>query len=731
MMTPKFRVFMNDASSQNGAGTAWHEIHGVKDGDNFEYTKENVLIKPRLDLEVNNAGKFEFTIPIGHNQYDWPKVDATMVEVYELAPNIDIEQTIICDIIDDFNTVRPVDISAGTVKPGWITIYVHYSALTFDALAQSFTIKKFLGGTEVDSITVNCTDPKGTYYKYAMQTTAGQTNSFTIQSVGKATVPVQIKMYTEVSTYTPTYKSVFYGRVSQIDVDFYKNKVVSCEGALAFLNDVIIRDEDGDDEGKSDGRTCSLSAFLKDYFFPLYNAGGGTRIVSVDPVVKRTGATRPIADRLQMGMATTQSGADIQPGDGDRTGAKEIYRRISYENAFEVFTKKIVGAEGGYFLMRRSDINISQPSTKSGFSITRWKYILPKTNDPYPADETTNEFQAVAEYKLNLTDLKHTWAIDDIVTTVVPIGHYNSDDVTIYNAEYIETGIDLYSVNTQGSEPVYSKIDLSGWYIPATLDNTCYFAFYDMIGGCRMWTKVINNNITLYTYNSYADFKLDKDATSVAHKNLELTRTTGDAYPDVPALVGKGRPIDISTFVTAKGWNYFAIKSNAEGAGTSQFKVGRIDRDANVGNAYLLDYIEDPALVAKYGNKSKVVDFNDLAGGSRPEVRKSLIKAGADWLRKQIYIPETLEVNAVDMTYLDPKGESGAYPFMLGQSVRVLAANHGVVEKLMTITKLEIDLDSAKMMVTLGTPQIPTLTEYYKSKKKGEYTKEYTINDNT
>lgn len=707
MMAPKFRVFMSDADFQ-GVGAHWHEIHGVKNGDNFEYTKENVLIKPRLDLEVNNAGKFEFTMPIGHNQYDWPKVDATMVEVYELAPNIDIEQTIICDIIDDFNTVRPVVISAGTVKPGWITIYVHYSALTFDALAQSFTIKKFLGGTEVDRVTVNCTDPKGTYYKYAMQTTAGQDNSFTIESVGEATVPVQIKMYTEVSTYTPLYKSIFYGRVSQIDMDFYKNKVVSCEGALAFLNDVVIRD--------MDATTTSITTFLNT-FFSRYNNGG-----------RNNNNSRPIAERLQMSLAS------IQAGDGDRTSAKQIYRKIPYENAFEVFTKKIVGAEGGYFLMQRSVLQITDGSDRtyqSGFTPTEWRYILPKTNDPYPANDETTEFQAVAEYKLNLTDLKHTWTIDDIVTTVIPIGHFNSDDITIYNAEYIETGIDLYSVNTQGSEPVYSKIDLSGWYIPATLDNTCYFAFYDMIGGCRMWTKVINNNVTLYTYNSYADFKLDKDATSVAHKNLELTRTTGDAYPDVPALVGKGRPIDISTFVTAKGWNYFAIKSNAEGAGTSQFKVGRIDRDANVGNAYLLDYIEDPSLVAKYGNKSKVADFNDLAGGNKAEVRKNLIKAGADWLRKQIYIPETLEVNAVDMTYLDPKGESGAYPFMLGQSVRVLAANHGVVEKLMTITKLEIDLDSAKMMVTLGTPQIPTLTEYYKSKKKGEYTKEYTINDNT
>lgn len=717
MMAPKFRVFMSDADFQ-GVGAHWHEIHGVKNGDNFEYTKENVLIKPRLDLEVNNAGKFEFTMPIGHNQYDWPKVDATMVEVYELAPNIDIEQTIICDIIDDFNTVRPVDISAGTVKPGWITIYVHYSALTFDALAQSFTIKKFLGGTEVDSITVNCTDPKGTYYKYAMQTTAGQTNSFTIQSVGEATVPVQIKMYTEVSTYTPTYKSVFYGRVSQIDVDFYKNKVVSCEGALAFLNDVVIRD--------MDATTTSITTFL-DTFFSRYNNGGRNN----------NNSSRPIAERLRMSLA------GIQAGDGDRTSAKQIYRKIPYENAFEVFTKKIVGAEGGYFLMQRSVLQIADGSDRtypSGFTPTEWRYILPKTNDPYPANDETTEFQAVAEYKLNLTDLKHTWAIDDIVTTVIPIGHYNSDDITIYNAEYIENKVYLYSVNTQGSEPVYSKIDVpnDGITIDNALRDSGYFAFYDKIGGCRMWTKVNTNPVTLYAYrgdNAYDNFKLDKNATpdpSAEHATTTMVRNTGDAYPDVQALVGKGRPIPRSTFATTRGWNYFAVKSNAEGAGTSGFKISRIDRDSNdEGNTYQYDYIEDPGLVAKYGNKSKVVDFNDLAGNDKPTVRRNLIKAGADWLTNQIYIPETLEVNAVDMTYLDPKGESGAYPFMLGQSVRVLAANHGVVEKLMTITKLEIDLDSAKMMVTLGTPQIPTLTEYYKSKKKGEYTKEYTINDNT
>ena len=71
-MNPKFRVFMGNESN-------WHEIHGSGQNNVLEYTKENTLIKPKLDLEVNTAGKFEFTMPVYHNQYSMPEIDRTMV----------------------------------------------------------------------------------------------------------------------------------------------------------------------------------------------------------------------------------------------------------------------------------------------------------------------------------------------------------------------------------------------------------------------------------------------------------------------------------------------------------------------------------------------------------------------------------------------------------------------------------------------------------------------------
>lgn len=707
-MTPKFRVFMNDADSYDGTKCDWHEIHGIKDGDNYMYSKENVLIKPTLDLEVNNAGKFKFTMPVGHNQYDWPKVDKTMVEVYELTPSIQVKQTVICNKNDDlFNTEYSI---SKELSPGWITIYIHYSTESTDpanrkfsaaAMEQSFIVKKFVGDVEDDSVTIKCMDPNGVYYKYAMKS-GGGTYKFKIKAVTTATVIPEIKLYTEVNEFTPVYESVFYGRISQIDVDFYKNKVITCEGALAFLNDVVIRG--------GNATPTTLKAFL-DSFFSQYNAGG-----------KVGNYTQSIESRLRMKLADGSEG--IQPGDGDRTSAKAIYRKISYEGAFDVFTKKIVGAEGGYFLMKRPIMNTSDGSTKQVYFLdTEWIYILPKTNDPYPAKNVTGGFQAVAEYKLNLTDLKQSSTIDDIITTVIPIGHVGSDDITTINGEYIENDIDHYTNDTDHGG---SKIDINNWHVPSSLGGTCYFAFYDMVGGCRIWCKTSDQPVKLYCYlGNYSNFNTDRNPNnySTEHANKEVSISTGDDLPD------KGHNIPRSTVMTVKGWNYFAVKADQS---STYFKITRIDRDIEDKNPYPYDYIEDPKLSAKYGNKSKVVEFSDLDGGNNKQtVRKNLMKAGVDWLKNQVCIPESLEVDAVDMTYLDPTGSSGAYPFMLGQSVRVSAPNHGVNEKNMTITKLEIDLDSAKMMVTLGTPQIPTLTEYYRTKKKGEYTKEYVINDNT
>lgn len=718
-MNPKFRVFMGNESN-------WHEIHGSGQNNVLEYTKENTLIKPKLDLEVNTAGKFEFTMPVYHNQYSMPEIDRTMVEVYELAPSIITRTT---EHYNANNETYNTPVAAFQIDnpsySDYVTIEISYAEepISIAALEQQFKVTQTCDGHVYSTRFIACNSNNVKKYDYAFIFVTGQRNVFTIESCGetRATVPPTIKIISSHVDRSPVYKSIFYGRVSQIDIDFYKSKIIKCEGALAFLNDVVIRNEKNTTggSGQEEGSTTSFETFIET-FLDYYNKGGAANATDSEAV----------ADRLKMNT-------EVEFQNGVVTDSKFVYRNISYENAFDVFSKKIIGAEGGYFLMNRSNLNAdgTHPENSSG---TGWKYILPKVDDPYPPNNNFN-FQVRAEYAMNITDLKKTNTIDDIVTTVIPIGKYNSDDITIKNAEYINKKIKLYD-DRNGSVIANPGEYVECDYISGeSIMNYTYFALYDPVGGCRIWVNARNNNsnpsgVTLGWYkgdNAYALWKTDSnhrsedepytpkpfDPSSSTHVESDVTYNGSDDTK----FTGIRR--------TVRGWNYFVIKATTHTSGcTKAITFKRIDRDAQDSNKYQFDYVQDPDLFEIYGNKSKVVEFNDVTGSTKAVVKRNLMQAGVDWLNRQIYMPNSLEVNAVDMTYLARNGEDGHYPFMLGEGVRVRSMPHDI-STTMTITKLSIDMDSAKSTLTLGTPQIPTLTEFYRSKKKGEYTKEYVIND--
>lgn len=752
-MIPKFKVFMND-TSDGGTETNWSEIHG----QNGNFTKENTLVKPNLDLEVNTAGKFEFTLPEFHNQYTWPKVDRTMVEVYELIPTINTSYT------DRYNSssetfeqpVTVIDLQ-NLSHNYFIDIDIRYDddLFTLDPDANMDAInavrQKFLlthtYGTSTETKYISCQGAYTKTFRYAFQLRSGFRNVITMQlssdiPQGSNTVPPIIRIYTEYTESTTAYKSIFYGRVSQIDMDFYKSKIVKCEGALAFFNDVVIRNEknsttpSGTPE-EDEGSTTSLETFIET-FLDYYNKGGAANATD----------SKAVADRLKMNT-------EVEFQNGAVTESKYIYRNINYENAFDVFSKKIIGAEGGYFLMVRDNLlsNGSHPPNLNG---TGWKYILPKVDDPYPAVyHSGDNFKAKAAYSMNITDLKKVNTIDDIVTTVIPIGKYNSKDITIKNAEYINKSFKMYD-DRDGSAIYDSDVSTDKIQCNYTVTSPdshiikyTYFAFYDPIGGCRIWVNSSTGGVTLGWYvtlqqgvrtankTAWDNDRQNSDQApspmfshAVSHRSNDTTFSIG--------VKSGGNWIDNNgvNYRTVYGWNYFVIcATDPNETQTVDIRFNRMDRDADdntagsgTNNKYLFDYIQDPDLSELYGNKSKVVEFNDIDGSSKSVVKRNLMKAGADWLNRQIYIPQSLEVNAVDMTYLARNGEKGHYPFMLGEGVEVNSDPHNV-STIMTITKMTIDMDSAKTTVTLGTPQTPTLTEFYRSKKKGEYTKEYSIDD--
>lgn len=154
---------------------------------------------------------------------------------------------------------------------------------------------------------------------------------------------------------------IFFGRVSEIEVDFYKQKTVHCEGALAFFNDTIQRPAEWD--------VISIRNFLT-YIVSAHNANAAS-------------------DR-QFTIGTIS----------ENLGDKGVYRKLDYETTFEVFKRMIINAEGGYLFVRRTN------------GVTYLDYLeeLPTTGD-----------QPI-QYAVNLMDLKQTYGINELYTSVIPLG---------------------------------------------------------------------------------------------------------------------------------------------------------------------------------------------------------------------------------------------------------------------------------------------------------------------
>ncbi|MBR1703092.1 MAG: phage tail protein [Lachnospiraceae bacterium] len=112
------------------------------------------------------------------------------------------------------------------------------------------------------------------------------------------------------------------------------------------------------------------------------------------------------------------------------------------------------------------------------------------------------------------------------------------------------------------------------------------------------------------------------------------------------------------------------------------------------------DILEDADGVALYGKVTKIMEWPNITDASE-------LKAKAqEWLTSEQYDHLTLEVDAAELSYL-----RGIYsPFKVGQLVHVTSTPH-LINKDLPITKISLDLTSAKKQITIGTPPRKTLTE--------------------
>lgn len=215
------------------------------------------------------------------------------------------------------------------------------------------------------------------------------------------TMPLTHRYYDSISLLSQTLEIkdengdvIWYGRPSEISIDFYKQKKVYFEGPLSFFNDTIQRPHE-----YSDLDTSTHS------FFRALITNHNSQIT--DP-------NRQFA----VGNITIPSVG--------------IYRKTDYETTKECLERMCIDAEGGYLMFRRVQ----------GVNYIDWYAEPPVISN-----------QDIV-YALNMTDLDQGINCDDVYSCLIPLGdEIDGERLTIAD---VNSGVD-YLVN-QEAVSLYGRI---------------------------------------------------------------------------------------------------------------------------------------------------------------------------------------------------------------------------------------------------------------------------------
>lgn len=173
---------------------------------------------------------------------------------------------------------------------------------------------------------------------------------------------------------------LWFGRPVEIETDYYKQKTVYCEGALAFFNDSVQRPREYDH--------ISLHTFFR------------TVIESHNTQV---GEYR----QFTVGTITVPD--------------KTVYRKLNYDATFDVLKKQCLNAEGGYLFLRR----------ENGTNYIDWYKEMPyASNQP-------------VEFGLNLLDMHSNFDGSSIATCVLPLGDTDTETGLPLTVESVNDGSDV------------------------------------------------------------------------------------------------------------------------------------------------------------------------------------------------------------------------------------------------------------------------------------------------
>jgi len=200
---------------------------------------------------------------------------------------------------------------------------------------------------------------------------------------------------------------LWFGRPVEIKTDYYRQKRVTCEGALAYFNDSV--------QEMQEFSSISIQDFFR-------------HVVSVH--------NQQVAENRQFAVG------NITIPD------KKVYRKLQYEQTMDVLKKQCLSAEGGYFFVRR----------ENGVNYIDWLSEMPYScNQPI-------------EFGLNLLNISGDIGGEDVATCVLPLGDTDSETGQPLTVASINNGkkiVESEAVSVYGK--ITKAVTFSGVSDPRTL----------------------------------------------------------------------------------------------------------------------------------------------------------------------------------------------------------------------------------------------------------------------
>ena len=200
---------------------------------------------------------------------------------------------------------------------------------------------------------------------------------------------------------------IFYGEVRTREKDRFKNQPVKATGALSFLADSILPQQEWHDISPRD---------LLDAWLQLHN--------------------NQVEDRkkIHIGIVTIHDSND------------SLYRITDRENTLEAIRDKLVDRLGGYLRLRHENEKL---------------YL-----DWLTIQEYGKYCEQPIQFGENLMDYSETMTADDVITALIPLGTAieQETDENASEFERLEKNVDITSVN-DGKDYIYSKeaVENFGW----------------------------------------------------------------------------------------------------------------------------------------------------------------------------------------------------------------------------------------------------------------------------